>query len=216
VTPESVLTSALRARDEWRYDDVVALVDPVSCAERFQQFCEMSRPMTLERFAEHYPNVTGDALPDAFRNWRQRAVDPEANIARVLPGITSYEALIKLDAASFLARWMANEDDRTSLVERLRERGRAVPAYLLGTPEWKEYVILGSVLETDELAHVLYREVNPGVGGKSWRGPVEYEALRRQSDGTWRLLADHYGFLRGRGGSATILPEEFADLWDTE
>jgi len=176
----------------------------------------MSRPMTIERFAEHYPELTGDTLAGAYSRWREQTKDPEANITHFLPDITSYAELTALDAATFLARWMANEDDRAFLVKRLRERDRAVPAYLLGVPDGKEYVVIGSVYEADDLAHVLYRWVFHRVGEEPSRGPVEYEALRRQPDGGWRLLADHFSFLQCRGGTSTILGEEFADLWDGE
>ncbi len=205
---------ALRARDEWRYDDVVALIDPASCDERFQRFCEMSRPMPLERFAEHYPDLVGDRLTDSFRRWQEHMAHQDANIPSSVPGITTYAELIALDAADFLARWLANDDSRAPLVQQLRARERVVPAYLLGVPDGKEYVVIGSVLEADDLAHVLYREVFAGGDEAPTRGPVEYEALRRQSDGAWRLLADHHRFLQNRGGSVTILDEEFADLWD--
>ena len=186
MTPDLVLKAALQARDEWRYDDVVKLVDVASRAERFQQFCEMMRA-----------------------HW-------DANVLRTLPGIASYAELIALGASTFLSRWLANADYRAGIVQQLRVQNREVPEYLLGVPPGKEYVVIGSVNEGDDVVHVLYREVYNRVGEEPNRGQVEYEALRRQSDGSWRLLADDSSFLQHRGARVTILGDEFAELWDPQ
>jgi hypothetical protein len=127
MTPELVLSSALRARDEWRYRDVVSLVDPLSLAEQYHMFCDMMRPMTAERFAAHYPELTGEALDAAFTRWREQTAQYEEAIPRTLPGIASYDELIALDAAVFLTRRMEHDDPRAPLVQQLRARGRTVP-----------------------------------------------------------------------------------------
>jgi hypothetical protein len=172
--------------------------------------------MTLERFAVHYPDLGSDALADELRKWQEQTKHLKQTIPLTLPGITTYEELVALDPAEFLERSLTTNDPRASLVQLLRRRERTVPDELIGVPKGLEYVVIGSVYETEELVHVLYRHVYHRADEEPNRGPVEYESLQRQSDGSWRLLIQGRPFLQPQGSSVTILDEEFADLWDAE
>lgn len=216
MSPESVLTDALLARVEWRYKDVVRLVDPATQEERFRHFCDMVRPMTLERFAEQFPEIEPGELTSRFARWSERTAYLTEAIPRSLAGITTYDEVAALTPHEFLVRWLENEDPRGEIMKRLRARGRSVPASLFECPAGQAFVTIGSVYERDDLVHVLYRVTQHSPDGTSMPGSVEFESLRRQDDGSWRLLMDQTSFLGPRGSTITILDDQFDDLWSSE
>lgn len=208
MTPESLLRDALHARDEWRYADVVAMVDPNALRECFSFYCEVTRPRTLESFAAQYPELAGDELARSFARWLQMTPDPEQMIAQQVADVSTHAELIVLTPESFLERHLTACDDRFDIVRRMRKRGWVVPDKLLSTPPGVRYDIIGSVRDGDDYAHVLYRVAGKDPLGVQ-RGEIELESVRRQADGSWRLLVGAgVQFLRTRHSSISIIDDE--------
>ena len=65
-SPEDVLLAALRARDEHDHARVTALADPDSVRERFEVYCDVSQPRTLEWFAKH-TSIAPEHLNESYQ-----------------------------------------------------------------------------------------------------------------------------------------------------
>ena len=215
-SPELVVLAALRARDALDFAQVAELADPESLARRFEWECEANAPLTLERFARRMPDVPPEEVKERFERYMTHARRSENYIANSFVGVRTYEELCALTPQEYLARSMMRHDHRYDLVTRLRARGRAVPAALLGTPPGVEYLVLGVVHEEPDLAHVWYRTIWRGEEGEEQRGPVVRDTVRRQPDAAWRLVVDTH-FLESYGPMvASIIDEEFMDLYSPE
>jgi len=213
-SPEDVLLEALRARDAHDHARITALCDPESVRERFEGYCHVSRPRTIEWFAERMPESSPDELKAHYERWLKAhgAAEP-MNQFRGL-GVSSHAELVALGPQEFLTRDMARNDDQWDLIRRLRARGRPVPPQLFRPPPGIEYEVLGGVHEPPDLVHLLYRIVFRRGQADEFRGPVVRASLRRQSDGAWRLLAEHH-FLEPYGpATVSIIDPEFVDLYD--
>jgi hypothetical protein len=211
---EAVVLAALNAQDAMQFEQVVALADPESLLARFQQFCESSRPMTIELLAERRPDIPPEKLEAQLAHWKGAGGGKESRISNSVPGVHSHAELVALDPRDFLVRFMQKQDFRFDLLQRLRARGRPVPNYVQDFLERRRHEVLGSVTETPDLAHVLYRTVVRRDDGPDFIGQVEFVSVRRQPDGAWRLLVEDWHFLQPRGGSVVIIDEEFMDLYD--
>jgi len=215
-SPERVVLAALRARDALDFARVAELADPDSIARRFEWACESNAPMTLERFAHQMPQSSPEELEEKFERYMAHAGRRDDYISNALVGVRTYDELRALTPQQYLQRSMMRSDHRYDLIARLRARGRAVPAALLGTPPGVEYRVLGIVHEEPELAHVLYRTIWRGDGAAEQRGPVVRDTVRRQPDATWSLVVDDH-FLDSHGPEVvTIIDEEFMDLYSPE
>ena len=216
TSPEAAVLAALHAMDAMQHARTVALVDADSLGDLFKRQCEAVRPHTLERFAEDHPELAPEQRPAAFEQFRRVVGDPMVGVADMFPGVRTHADFAALDPAYYLLRYLERHDMRVDLVQRLRARGRSVPAELLCAPPHKGYDVLGSVVEEPDLAHVLYRVVSRPHDAPEYRGQVEIVSTRRQADDTWRLLAVDLHFLEPRGGSVGYIPEEYADLYEEE
>jgi hypothetical protein len=214
-SPEEVLLAALSARDAHDHERVTALTDPESIRERFENFCDAHRPMTLERFAKQTA-IAPEHLSESYDRWMKAGGDNTTSGLREL-GVATHAELVALGPQQFFTRWSAGHDHGADIVRRLRSRGREVPPALLGTPPGVEYAVIGAVHEAPDLVHVLYRVVWQRGQSTESRGPLVHESLRRQSNGAWRLLAGYPPFLESYGPQVvTILPEEYVDLYTEE
>jgi hypothetical protein len=212
-SPEEVLLAALRARDEHDHARVTALTDPESVREWFERYCHVSRPKTREWFAEHMqaaPEIV-DASYDL--HLKTHGTVEQMRQFRGL-GVSSYAELVALGPQEFFTRRMLREDHTWDLVLRLRKRGRPVPPTLLGTAPGLEYVLLGGVHESPDLVHLLVRYLMYRGQPQEHRGPVSRVALRRQTDGAWRLVVENHHFLDiDWPERVTIIDEQYADLF---
>jgi len=213
-SPEEVLLEALRARDAHDHARITALCDPESVRERFEGYCRVSRPKTIEWFATQMPDVAPDELKVKYERWLEAHGSAEPmNQFRGL-GVSSHDELVALGPQEFLTRDMARDDHQWDLIRRLRARGRPVPPELFRAPPGLEYEVLGGVHEPPDLVHLLYRIVFRRGQADEFQGPVVRASLRRQSDGAWRILAEHH-FLEPYGpATVSYIGPEFADLYD--
>jgi hypothetical protein len=212
-TPEEVLLAALRARDEHDHARVTALTDPESVRERFERYCDVSQPRTFEWFAQR-TQIAPELLQESYDRWLKAHGSVEQTAQFRGLGVSTHAELVALGPQEYLTRSMTQDDHQLDFVRRLRKHGRAVPPELLGTPPGLEYVVLGGVHETPDLVHLLYRFVIHRGRPDESRGPVARTALRRQTDGVWRLVVEDHHFLDTDWPMrVTIVDEEYADLF---
>ena len=69
-SPEEVLLTALRALDAHDHARITALTDPESLRTHFEGYCDVSQPMTLERFAKQRA-MAPDAAIEMYDRWLQ-------------------------------------------------------------------------------------------------------------------------------------------------
>lgn len=214
ISPEEVLLAALRALDAHDHARVTALTDTASVRERFEGYCEVSQPRTFEWFAKHV-TIPPEQLNESYERFVQSGGAGERmNQFRGL-GVSSHAELIALGPEEYFTRSMAAEDHTWNLAQRLRKHGRVVPPELLATLPGMEYEVLGGVHETPDLVHLLFRYVMHRGKAEEHRGPVTRVAVRRQPDGTWRLLAEGSHFLDTAWPQRVmIVDEKYADLFD--
>ena len=214
AAPADVLLAALAAGDAWAYDRVVALCDPATAAERFTAYCAMLAPPSLDALRREHPEMSEEELGWHFAHEQEEAPRRADQIRRQVPGVRTHAELTALAPADFLERSLAAEDQRADLVGRLRARGRAVPAALLEPPPGVAYVVLGEIADGPATTYVLYRTLIEH-DGRTHRGPVNWEPLRRQSDGAWRLVLHPWRVpLAPRGGVVNFVEDpEIADLY---
>ena len=213
TSPEDVVLAVLRARDTMNYETVVALADRESVVAYHGRMCEVYRQPTFEEFAEERPDLEGEQLVRMFEAKQSRRAESESRIADSVPGVHSLAALEALDPADHLQRILERMDHRTDLIRRMRARGRPVAPELMSESQFHRYVMLGTVPEEPDLAHVLFRDVAT-IDGTEYRGQVEIMSTRRQTDGSWRVVVTDIHFLGPRGGSVSIIDPQFMDLYD--
>ena len=214
--PEEVVRAALDARDAIRYDEVVALADVASVVALHQGCCDLYRQPSLEQFARDRPDLQGDQLRRVFEATCRHIADSQKYIVNTIPGVHTRDELLAVDPSDFLQRAMEKDDMRCDIIRRLRERGRPVREELLGRPEGVSYEMLGHVPDGPHDVHVLYREVIRANDEPEYRGEPQLVTARRQSDGSWRLVANRIDFLESRGSRVTYLDPEFAELYEDE
>lgn len=214
TSPDDVVLAVLHARDVMQYETLVALADRPSLDALHAGFCHANLPRTLEELSEERPDLEGDALLRVFEAQQRHREKSMLHLDNFVPGVRSYAELLALDAGDFLLRVLERMDTRTDIIRRLRARGRFVPPELLSASPFRHHLILGSVREAPDMAHVLYREVFQRDGEPEYRGQVELMSTRRQGDGSWRVLVTDWHFLGPRGGSVEIIDEQFMDLFD--
>jgi len=212
--PEEVLLAALGALDEHDHARITALTDPESLRKHFEGYCDVSQPMTVERFAKQRGMAPEDAV-ELYDRWRQ-------NGGKLYPshqfhglGVSSHAELVELGPEEYFTRSMQRSDDVWDLIQRLRKHGRVVPPELLTTPPGLEYVVLGSVHEPPDLAHLLFRYVNGRGQPDEARGSVTRVALRRQASGAWRIVVEGYHLIDTIWPSrVSYIDEKYVDLYD--
>ncbi|HTE45250.1 MAG TPA: hypothetical protein VK636_08425 [Gemmatimonadaceae bacterium] len=165
----------------------------------------LSDPQLPRAVAEHY-------AAEAVRH-----ADPTLRLPLEFPDVTSVEGLRALTPVEILARWLDGRSLRRQ-TERLAAHGRislrALEVLTLaGFAGSYQYVALGMVADGDAIAHVLYHthvaKDQPWSGdAANWlaslppdeqvlaremwtRGHPTVATVRRQIDGTWRLLIEH-------------------------
>jgi hypothetical protein len=213
-SPEEVLLAALRALDEHDHARITALTDPESLREHFEGFCDVSQPMTLERFAKQRGMAAQDAT-EMYERWRENggSLYPSHQFRGL--GVSSHSELVALGPEEYFTRSMQRADDVWDLIQRLRKHGRAVPPELLGTPSGLEYVVLGGIHETPDLVHLLFRYVSHRGQPNEFQGSVTRVALRRQTTGAWRIVVEGYHLIDTIWPQrVSYIDERYVDLYD--
>ena len=204
--PEDVLALALRLRDHLDYKAVVALCDPASLVSWLAEYREAVRPPTKEDLRHQLPHLTDDKLDQVL-------VVRLAHFSRysAVPRGTTYAELSALAPEDFAHWWLENNDIRCQFLRRLRLRGQPLPAwdvaavpYHFGVPE---RISARDVRVSYWYGPAPSRDVDPQT--------IEYEELRQDASGGWRLVARE-GLLQPRGSMIYELPPEFFELYGEE
>ena len=219
--PLALFDAALNAlnAEDWR--GAAQLCDPVSLRAFKRQLLERFTPdrppreLTIEDLLRHTPDKPRQVAEYELAQHRRRA-DPRRRIEEELPGVPSVDDLQQLDAVEVFARWLDGRSVRRQVERQVADARipRAVDGAVLRQYH-PAYIALGVVLDGTRLAHVIYRHNFVSMAdtpeGAKWlakRPPDEQElalevrghqhpnvvTCRRQSDETWRFIADHSFF----------------------
>ena len=213
-SPEDVVVAVLRARDVMDYERVVALADRASVVRAHERHCEIYRRPTLEQFARDRTDLAGDQVGKVFEATLRHIAASEKLIANLVPDVHSHAELLALDPGDFLLRVLRKADFRLDLIRRMRERGRPVALDFSSATTPNRYLLLGAAPEEPDVTHVMYRVVTRNPDGAEYVSDIEIMSTCRQRDGTWRALVSSLDFLQSRNSTATILDEQFHDLFD--
>jgi hypothetical protein len=235
-TPLDVFSAAMEALDAEDWRRVAELCDPESLEVFQQQFLAslaLRTPPSVEEMMRAQPEMPRE-VAEYFQAAARTAHERQTHLALEMPGVSSVDELRTLPPAEFFARWLESNTPRATVERAMRDGGRAgmVPTELPAMPRlgWK---VLGTVPDEPDLVHVVYRHVpleaptargdvpassgRPGHAGDGRFAAFERDVrprlfnlvstLRRQQDGTWRLIADHSLFALvgfGFGGAVGV------------
>jgi hypothetical protein len=205
--------AALASRDAEAFGECF---DPVSVAQLRRQVLQGIRraphPMTLDDYRGGDPEMPRE-VAEYFLSRAQQPTSIEARLKAQFPDVESIEVLEAMSPGRFYLTYVEAHGVRRQ-VERLVADGR-LPAAALDSIRKRELVAIGSVLDGDRIALVLYRDrFDEGEVSKEWledhpqeeremawrlatRGHVRIQPCYRQPDGGWKLIADFTAFGRG-------------------
>jgi hypothetical protein len=221
-SPRAVFDAAVAALRSEAWDVMSTFVDPISLRGFSQELLARVAPrhsprqMTVEEYLAHDPEMPRAVAEYQVAQWAKPS-NARDNLAREFPGITSVEALAALSADAMFARWIAGKSIRSQF-EQLVAAGQItgdVAARRAAFPfsDAYDYVVLGSLEDGEQVAHVLFRrnmaapDTWTGRSAEWFRGRSADEqayardlsgreqpwiaTCRRQADQTWRLIAGH-------------------------
>ena len=221
--------TALNAED-WRA--AAELCDTVSLRAFRRQLLEQfasdkpRRELTVEDFLLHSPGKPRQVAEYELAQHRRRA-DPRRRLHEELPGVASVDDLRQLDPVEVFARWLDGRSIRRQVARLVADARIPQPVDdAAQRPHQQAYIPLGVVRDGARLAHVIYRHhfsLAESPERASWlakRPPDEQElardmwghrhpsviTCRRQSDDTWRFIADHSFFNVGSIHVREVLP----------
>lgn len=224
--PSQIITDAVAAIDRGDWNAFIDLCDPVSL-RRFKkelvcQFSddEYSPDYLLDEFLREVPEFTR-ADAEYYSAEVNRRLSPAVRLSLELSTVSGMEELQGLEPGEVLIRWLKARMPRTG--NQFPATGREPPHRFeseevdrLSQEELDdfifkaEYLVLGSVRDGNEYAHVVCRHADRSDPGDE-EDPEDYAAprdeaeldralrnrtlmltalCRRQSDGSWRLIAE--------------------------
>jgi len=220
--------NALKARD---YNGVASLCDPLSLASFKQEMVDEYCPAISTADDQHaHPPVE---LSEEEYIELIDVLDPVARMQSGFPTIPSLDQLISMDPATVFATWMyANSAERFE--DKTPRRPWEISSEWKPREDQHDrretnYAIIGCVFASPDIGHVLYHnelsalEASPDGYGK-WlsealpvyrdfmkamhhRGIPSLITCRRQSDGSWLLVARKDFILVGNLGVTFISDE---------
>lgn len=140
--------------------------------------------ITPEQLMKHSPDMPREVAEYQVAQIRQRFA--ARSVADELSGVSSWEEAERLDPVEAYGRHLGSRDPRV----QHRRATAAVPPALLDGLDWQpvafRYRVLGSVRETDDLVHVVYRRY---WGQDDSSGTLQLLGIRRGEAG-WRIELD--------------------------
>jgi hypothetical protein len=222
-TPRDAVTSAFAALKSKNYIALAELCDPISLrafkAEMVDEYCERYRPASPGEAT--LPPI--ELTAEQYAEWRE-VFDPLKAVRSEFPDLSSPEDLRGMTPVELFSRWLSAQSFDCFLDEDDdREPWQADDASWSaeGSPardgnDAPEYEIIGCVFGDPDIAHVLYRNrfSAADIYGPDWisdsrveyrefmdathhRGDPTLISCRRQSDGSWRLIAKRTFMLFG-------------------
>ena len=225
--PSQVIVDTVAAIERGDWNAFIDLCDPVSL-RRFKnelvwQFSDhgYSPPVTVEDFMSEMPEMPPE-VAEYNRAQMNSYRDPAVRLSLELSSVSSLEELKSLEPSEVLIRWltsrMPRREDEFAVRKWEPSRGLEVTEIrrlseeeIAGNFIYKpEYLVLGSVRDGEDFAHVVCRHADRGdaaheEGADNCATPDDEAELnrafgnrtlmltalcRRQIDGTWRLIAE--------------------------
>ena len=225
--PAQIVADAVGALNREDWNAFVGLCDPVS-VRRFKrdlvwQLTDRGPgdPVSVDDFLREMPDMPREVAEYNLAEI-ERSRDPILRLHLEISTVSSFEELTSLEADQVLLRWLQSRmprreeefstrrwqpADGLEVVELRRLSEEEIDCGAISKPE---YVVLGSVRDGDEFAHVVCRHVLRGwddceVEGDDLATPqdeleleralrdrkwIHTAACRKQADGSWRLVVD--------------------------
>jgi hypothetical protein len=153
----NALFAALDAED---WTGAACLFNPVQVEEWYRAFLqrmpkEQDFSLTVDQYLKHSPDMPREVaeyqVAQMRRNHLSRSVSDE------LAGVATWEDAERLGAVEAYGRYLQHRDPR----EQFRRAKSGLPTAIIGEVESHQmafdHVVLGGVVETDTLVHVVYR-----------------------------------------------------------
>lgn len=193
-TPEQVVASVLGAFKERRWHDAGALFDAAILDGAYEHALSAMRsyaegPQSLEDFRHKRRELPEAVAEHMWNRYKQHLEERGSPLGHQFPGVRSVEELEQLSRVDLMARWLQDEDPREMMRRQsLRAGAEPPPGEMLGVP--LNPLILGTITETENLAHVVYRALHDSGEDPDNAGLAKATSLRRTQEG-WRLVDRH-------------------------
>jgi hypothetical protein len=181
----AVVNQAFAAHERMEWGRLVLLIHPTALA-RMRADNLQSLRHTLRSRSE--PEPRDPSIPEAVARWleeqRQKHVSASDDMASLQAlNVASLQEAEALGLEEFMIRWFAANDERAVMARAVKRLRPSLPDSLL-RPELpiSRRATVGSVVENDSVAHVLYRERYADAGA----GMLAVMSLRQSQEG-WRL-----------------------------
>lgn len=216
-TPRDAVTHAFAALKSRDYRALAELCDPISLrafkAEMVEEYCGQY-DAAAEDASRAGPAI--ELTDEQYEEWG-KYLDPVRRLKTEFPDLSTVEELSAMAPVDVFASWLtAQSYDRFLDEHSSKKPWESGDSDWRGESSerrhnaWPDYQIIGCVYDSSDIAHVLYRNrlsaAEAAVGYNDWllHAPVEYREFmtamhhrgdpirvtcRRQSDGSWRLIA---------------------------
>jgi hypothetical protein len=224
-TPEHTVTCAFAALKSKDYRALAELCDLLSLRSFKAEVIE-SFPCWGDEAGDSWARSTPviELTDEQYEEWG-KYLDPLRQLNAGFPDLSTVEELVAMEPVDVFASWLTAksydrylaEDSSAEPWERSDSEWRGdSPRDQRG--QWPDYQIIGCVYDPPDIAHVLYRNrlsaAEASKGYDSWlsntapehrefmtamhhRGEPILITCRRQTDGSWRLVAKRHFMLFG-------------------
>ena len=192
--PESVAAAAFAALDAERWDEFVGWLDPEAVEEFRAGQLHVSkpherRPLTADDILRHQPDMPPEAVEYHLKRL-QRSDRGGPDIGSLFEGVGSLDELERLSGPEMLVRRLARLSPKAKLeaeLENLTDDAGLAEVDLRDILPRRQ--VIGAVLESDSLAHIVYRLGLGPVADDEPAGPAFLASAHRTPAG-WRLRLD--------------------------
>ncbi len=216
--PLKLFRGAVTALEQERWGDVAELCDPLSLRAFKQSFLSqfdgaLQFSWTLEELIRFSPDMPRQVAEYQLTQI-QRQSDPAVRFARDFPFVRNIDELRDLEPAEVFARWLEGKSPRGQILAAVRDGSiseAVAAAHGSDLGRFPPYEPVGAISDGDDVAYIIYRFgkiESPELPdeAREWMAelsPEEREfaelelphpsiaTCRRQSDKTWKLIADH-------------------------
>jgi hypothetical protein len=214
--PIAVFRAALAAVESEAWDEAASLCDPATLSlykrELLARFEPARHVWTAERLLKYQPDMPREAAEFQAANMARMA-DPKHILEDEVPSISSVEELRDMAPAKVFAAHLEGQSHARQ-VERAQRDSQLPPdviADALQHPFKTKFHVLGAVADGDRMVHIIFRREYETDGTEDdadpllWPGDltpeelsavqdqqnanIDFAQLRKQPDGSWRMLA---------------------------
>ncbi len=155
-------------------------------SERIRHWSEPEGP-TLAQFRQQDPD-----MPEAVAEYLVARARTSRYVPTTwtdsFPGLESPEEFEAMTSLDYMARYLETFDVRAQYRARLEDDGEAAHEWTADMARGPDRVILGAVLEGDDVAHITYRVTWSREDGPGLLDHVDLLTLRKSDDG-WKAVS---------------------------